>query len=360
MPTIVERLYTPEDLPALRQLWAQAFEPEAVNRRETSFRWVTECNPACPDGAPRHLMMDGDTVVGSLGSMPVHFRVFGHPIEMHFSHDLLVDPTYRGFGLGKKLVQSVARASPSLAGGLWMTGPCYALHRKVGWLSVRPFPGHYFVLDAGAVLKRRLSSRIAGLLGPFAHAYLRLFRRSPGRGSLPAYEVNRFDGRVDELFERCAGAFGIIAERTHQYLNWKYVESPHVVYRRFMIGDQGSPDGYVVTRRQERGDGHTNGLIVDLLADASKPQAFDSAIAIAVDALRTDGAEIVYVLSTHVPFRQRLEALGFREVSRLQTFVVTGQEHLLSNCNVQDPSTWYLTYGDSDGDMWAMADSPRI
>jgi hypothetical protein len=304
--------------------------------------------------------MDGDSVAGTLGCMPMLVRAFDRTIEMHFSHDLLVDPQYRGLGLAKKLVDKIADGAPLLAGGLWMTGPCYALHQKAGWLAVKPFPGQSFIVDAGAAMKRILPSPLAAqLLGPFAQAYLRLFRGAPTAEDLASHEVDKFDHRVDELFERAAPSLGIIAERTHSYLNWKYVDSPHVSYNRFLIGDEESPSAYFVARRHERDDGLIDGLIVDLLADPSAGLAFECAIGKAVKVLSSDGAEVVHFLTTHQPFRDRLKRLGFRTSSRQNTFVVTGHNDLPSRFDIQNPATWYLTLGDSDGDMWAKSESPR-
>ena len=117
--SLVERLYTRHDLPALRRLWEGAYDPESVHRREAAFRWVTEGNPVCPQGAPRHLIMDGDSVAGTLGCMPTLVRAFDRTIEMHFSHDLLVDPQYRGLGLANvdaALDVGVRRFDASLGG----------------------------------------------------------------------------------------------------------------------------------------------------------------------------------------------------------------------------------------------------
>ncbi len=148
-------------------LWSLAYEPDVVERRATAFRWVTERNPRCPGGSPRYLVLDGTKVVGSLGSLPVRLRAGERQFDMHFSFDLLVDPSYRGAGLAKKLVRAVTAGAPSVAGGIWMTEPCYALHQRVGWEAVEPFHAHWLALDGRALLARRLGSRTAvRLLGP--------------------------------------------------------------------------------------------------------------------------------------------------------------------------------------------------
>jgi GNAT superfamily N-acetyltransferase len=357
---LVCRTYASDDLPALRRLWHKAYDAASIPRREAAFRWITEGNPHAPDGAPRHLMVDGEQVAGSLGSLPIRLRVADKTLEMHFSHDLLVDPSYRGLGLGKKLVQAVEAGAPALAGGMWMTDACYALHQRVGWSAVTPFQGHRLILDARGALRRRLGSNaMAAILAPAAGAYLRIASRLPARPDRPVAEVKAFDSRSDDLFERCAHRLGLVAERHHRYLNWKYVEAPNVTYRRFLVGEP-SVDAYVVTRLQRREDGHANGLIIDLLADPSSSGAFRSAVAAAVSSLGDEGAEIVYVLTTHPPFRRWLESMGFRLSPRLYTYVITGQRSLPATGDPLDPASWYLTLGDSDGDMWSGAQQWKV
>ena len=71
--------------------------------------------------------------------------------------------------------------------------------------------------------------------------------------------------------------------------------------------------------------------------------------------LAGEGAEIVYVLTTHEPFRRRLDEMGFRQAPTLHTFVIHGQDQLHTEGDPTRSSFWYLTHGDSDGDMWAEA-----
>jgi hypothetical protein len=293
--------------------------------------------------------------------MPLRYRAFGREIEIHYSHDLLADPACRGVGLGKKLVRAVADAAPSVAGGLWMTGACYALHQRVGWKPVKPFRTQRLVLRATEALRRRIGSPwLAGLIGPPISAWLWLGRRRLPQATLPVTEISRFDDGIDRLFERVAGSFGVIAERKQSYLNWKYADSPNVMYRRLLIGDPGEPDGYVVTRADRRGRRFVGGLIVDFLADPARPEVFESCIAAAVKGLREEGAAVVDVLTTHPPFREILRRAGFVSARLEQTFVITGHEEDFPGEDLLDNSKWYLTLGESDGDMWSSAQSWRI
>ena len=361
MAELEERPYVSSDLAALREMWSRVYDAESVRRRESAFRWIAEGNPYCPEGAPRHMIFQGDIAVGTLGRMPLRYRAYGRPVEVHYSHDLLADPACRGQGLGKRLVRAVAAAAPGLAGGLWMTDACYMLHQRVGWKAVQPFHGHRLVINASAALGRRLGSAwLGGLLGPLASVYLKFARPGTPPGEHRISEIPRFDTGTDRLFERVADRFGIIAERHHAYLNWKYVDSPHVRYRRFLVGSQDDPDAYVVTRLDPRDEGYVGGLVVDLLADPDVPGAFDAALAVAARSLREEGAAVMDVLTTHPDFRRRLESCGFTRGTRLYTFVITGDEPGLEGKDLLDPANWYLTLGDSDGDMWSSAQSWAI
>ncbi len=115
----------------------------------------------------------------------------------------------------------------------------------------------------------------------------------------------------------------------------------------------------MVLRTEEREGGHRDAVIVDLLADPGHPNAFGAAIATAVEAARAEEAEILHILTTYPAFRERLENMGFRRSPRKVTYVVTNLEHLSGLPDPRDPSNWYLTRGDSDGDMWADASHAR-
>ncbi len=50
--------------------------------------------------------------------------------------------------------------------------------------------------------------------------------------------LERFDDSVHELFERCARSYGAATVRDAAYLNWRTVERPSTVYRRFGVRDE--------------------------------------------------------------------------------------------------------------------------
>ena len=95
----------------------------------------------------RHVLVDGDIVAGTLGYMPTEFLVNGTRVASRYTHDLLVDPEYRGAGLGKLIVAHAHALGDFYPGGMWMTGQCHKIHQQVGFDDVANLVTYTAVLD---------------------------------------------------------------------------------------------------------------------------------------------------------------------------------------------------------------------
>jgi len=62
--------------------------------------------------------------------------------------------------------------------------------------------------------------------------------RCPLPDSLHLEVTDRFDQRFDALWERAAGGFHFVGERTSDYLNWRFGRSPGVVHRAFCLAEK--------------------------------------------------------------------------------------------------------------------------
>ena len=80
--------------------------------------------------------------------------------------------------------------------------------------------------------------------------------------------VRRFDARADRLWERLSPRFALAVRRDARYLNWKFIEPPHVRYTIALLRRGDEVDGYVVYRHLREPQGRVT-QIVDLLADPS-------------------------------------------------------------------------------------------
>jgi hypothetical protein len=68
------------------------------------------------------------------------------------------------------------------------------------------------------------------------------------------------------LWERLADRFELAVRRDAAYLNWKYIEPPHVRYSVAALKREGRADGYAVYRHTQEPRGRVT-LLVDFLAD---------------------------------------------------------------------------------------------
>jgi hypothetical protein len=107
-------------------------------------------------------------------------------------------------------------------------------------------------------------------VGAVAWPYIRLISRAKPL-TAQIEPIRRFDQRFTELWARVAPSFGLAVRRDAAYLNWKYIEPPHVRYSVVALTREDTMAGYAVYRHlQEPGRGHD---LVDFLVDPSTGRA---------------------------------------------------------------------------------------
>ena len=90
-----------------------------------------------------------------------------------------------------------------------------------------------------------------------------------------------FDAGVDQFWERVKGSLALAVRRDSRYLNWKFIEPPHVRYQAAVLRRDDEVAGYVVYRHLREPQGRVT-QIVDFLADPSdhrpSPRSRDGSI----------------------------------------------------------------------------------
>ncbi len=346
------------DWAGVRALFEKVYGPEVAERRFRALRWVTLDNPAGVPGERRYVAADGNRIAGTLGRMPVRFSVRGRPILVRYSHDLLVDPEYRGQKLAQRLVDEVPRRSECPTGGLWMTGPSYAIHQKGGWRSMTPARAQMRILDPSALLARRVPGPLAGPGGAVLRGLLSL-ASIDAWGSGPAgytvEEVDRFGPEADALWAEVAPLHEVAAVRDAAYLNWRFERGPNTRYVKLVARRDGKMRGYLALRFPEGGRAGSVAAGVDFIACPDEPEAITALFREALARARDARATGLLALTTCEPFRRRLRRLGFLQAPHLQTFVLHNLAGHPDEALLSDTAHWYLTFTDSDGDMWTGA-----
>jgi GNAT superfamily N-acetyltransferase len=346
--------YAPADLPRLERLYAEAW-PGDRERKATAFRWIEEQNPF-RDSENGYLVLEREEeIVGYWGRMPTRLHFDGQAIPAAYSQETLVSPAVRRQGVARRLGEVVdGSAIPLLS--LWHNEKMHAIMTRAAWQEVGRYRPLKKVYRLEALARREVERRPLVARGlRFAEPLVRLLARPAARQDEPIAieEIERFDAEVDDLFARGAPDLGIIAERTTQTLNWKYVDIPHRTFRLLAARSRdGRLVGYLVLDIEDVPP-FRRGTAVDILADPDVP---DAALALAAEADRifaAAGVDLAVALTTDPVWLRAFRKRRFfkARTTRTSSLLARNIPNEIGDA-ARDLNGWYLTFGDSDGHMW--------
>ena len=349
--------YSKEYLTGVRALWEEQYEAADVKRREVLFKWFTEGNPFLKDESPYFIVLDGDTVVGLWGHMPVTYSVKGKRYDGYMSQDALLSKRSRGKGIGKIVLREIKAQRDGFAGALWFNEPNFRLYSKCGWLEVPGLHPQVKIIKPLKYFKQKLNSKFLSIFFMivfsgvnFATKINKLFL--PSKKKYRIVETNYFSNEFDYFFNSISYYFGIIVFRDSQYLNWKFVDKPFNRYRRFVAYDsRGELCGYIVFKVENKGL-FPKGKILDFLVNPEKQAVFDLLINQALDTFSDSEVHFVEILCTLTKFRTILNKRGFISSRKPQRFMVNNWDGLFSEALGRNIHDWFITFADADGDAW--------
>ncbi|HEX8032163.1 MAG TPA: hypothetical protein VF491_27065 [Vicinamibacterales bacterium] len=258
----IER-FTPDDRRGIEQLHRRTLGNEAAERLRLHWDWARR-NPANGVEPPYWVVREGPTLIAASPLTPVRVLVAGNEVAGTWSSDPLVVAERQRQGLGGSLLRAWDRGT-GVALGARLSDATRARLDDMRWPSglplpclVKPISRRAFRIPTWPVAINRLVSAITL---PLVRV---VSRTQPLKEEVEA--VRRFDARVDRLWDRLGGRFSLAVRRDARYLNWKYVEPPHVRYSIALLRRGEDVEGYVVYRHLREPQGRVT-QIVDLLAD---------------------------------------------------------------------------------------------
>ena len=343
--------------PALKRFTEKVLGPEICARRQRVIDTFHDRMPGRERVPLRHILLDGDIVAGTLGYMPTDFLVKGERVAGRYTHDLLVDPEYRGAGLGKLIVAHAHGTGDFYPGGMWMTGQCHKIHQQVGFVDVASLVTYTAVLDPASFARRRGFSPLKSLVtrtGLTAARFLAL-RRANGvlsRAVCTLDVVQEMNPAHDASWLELARSYGVTRVRDAVYLNWKYAGHPILRYRMVVATRNGAPCGFLIWRPAPRGAAETRAVIADFLVAKDDARTLQEMVArVLIDASGA-GIDAVAAVSTQSFATAALQKLGFVAGGSHNAWVIANWRNVLPADWVTDPDRWHMCLGDSDGDMW--------
>ena len=339
--------FRPEDKRGAEGLYRRVFGSDAAEANRLRWDWQYRLNPAARRGEPLiWVAREGGAVVGQYAAMPVIANVEGREVEAAWGMDVMVAPERQRQGLGEQLFRTWDR-NVGAALGLGLTESSIGLFQKLRWPELGSVPSLAKPLSRRALRRASWSQGLNKLISAITYPWVRLVAR-PKPVTEEIRSIKQFDDRFTDLWTRIGGRFSFAVRRDAHYLNWKFVQPPHVRYHIAALVRGSRADGYIVYRHVREPLGKTTRL-VDLFADPSDEAGVLALLRWLDREARAADSDRIRTYLTHGAFRKLLKKSGYYQ-TRSSVQLVAKVNALDVPRTFYAPDTWHVTLGDADLD----------
>ncbi|MCW2247471.1 GNAT superfamily N-acetyltransferase [Azospirillum fermentarium] len=356
--------YQPADRTALRDFQRAHFGTDTLQCCDAHFPWLFEQVPAIDAEGP-HLWLcrRGDTIVGQQAGIPFRLKAGDRRLTASWAIDLMVAPEWRLRGVGPALTEAQANAT-DLAISLAMSDAAYKSYKRAGWIDLGGLATHLRVIDAAGVA--RAAGHGGGWKGPAAAASRPLLAAAGMACAAAAWAAGFrlepmacFDERADGLWRDASPSLTAAAERSADFLRWRFDAKPDAgKLRRLALMRGGRMAGYVVLRT-DLWRGLPVGAVMDYL---TLPGGRWPLFALLAERARRDGLAALSVRALDARLRKPLRSLGFvcfpngiSKPTRMMIRPAASLNGLADGPGDADtvallsvPARWFVTAADSD------------
>jgi hypothetical protein len=334
------------------------------------WEWLNLHNPFVPNdfGLPSWIAILNGRIVGHQGAMLVPMKIGDNTVCAGWGVDTFVSSKARGLGVAKSLSFANQSSHPVFA-ALEMTDVLRAIRKKLGcqegpavsllYRVERSFQSplseeihRYLVKRFGSRSKYVINAawRLK-LLGLVSWGFISWIRRrgfqNEFTGELPntkLVRIERFDSQADALWEAVRTQYILAVERTSKYLNWKYVEQPHMRHQCYYVLKDGTVQGIVVFRRGEPPEPPI-GVICELYLRKGSPKDYYSLVQKAAAELGSEGVWGIWIATADPELEGVLHKQGFLRL-RQQRIVL----HISDKCYHDETAYLPALFGKGDHD----------
>ena len=341
--------YKPEDRRGIEALTRRTLGVDAAEADRLTWDWRYRRNPFNPSGQPSILVArEGPTIVGFLPTIPVRLSLKGLEVDAAWASEPRVAPERDQQGHGEALMRAWDRNSgASLA--LAPSAATRTLLDRMRFPESRVLPYLVKPLTRRAVRLPHWPQAINELVwAPWPIPSCRCCR-GRGRFGRSASRCGASTPSFTALWEKLADRFDLAVRRDAAYLNWRYIEPPHVRYSAVALKRQGEVHGYAVYRHKHEPLGRVT-ILVDLLTHPDDVSGVKTLLRWVDRAARAEDSDKVRCYALHGSFRRVLRRNGYFGVK-------SGVEVAAKLNAVQVPKgfynqteNWHVTFGDSDQD----------
>jgi len=286
-------------------------------------------------------------VIAACPMLPVRVSIRGLESEGAWAADPLVAPERQRRGLGEALLRAWDRESGAALGAALSEGTRFLLD-KLRWPTPVALGCLVKPLSRRALRRPTWPITVNRLVEALSEPVVRVVARAqPLREQVEL--VRRFGRDIDRLWERVAPRLDLAVRRDAAYLNWKFIEPPHIRYSVAVLKRDEEPHGYAVYRHCREPQGRVT-QIVDFLVDPGDERGLKTLLRWIDREARAEDSDKIRCYVQHAKFRRVLRRSGY--------FVVKSKVLLSAKINaVQVPPDfyhntdgWHFTLGDGDLD----------
>jgi len=286
-------------------------------------------------------------VIAASPLMPVRMIAAGAEVSGTWSSDPLVVAERQRQGLGGALLRAWDRGT-GVALGAGLSTATRARLDEMRWPRSQPLPCLVKPISRRAFRIPTWPVAINRLVSAVALPVVRIVSRTrPLKEEIEV--VRRFDARADRLWEKLAPEFTLAVKRDAKYLNWKYVEPPHVRYTIAMLRRGDEVEGYVVYRHLREPQGRVT-QIVDLLADPSDERGIKTLARWVDREARMDDSDKIRCYLTNASMRRVLRRSGYFVVKSGIDLTVKVNAVPVPKGFYDSADAWHFTLGDGELD----------
>lgn len=216
---------------------------EVNNRKMALAHWTWKFAENPFGKAIIKLMFDDDMLIGHYAVMPMDVQIQSKLVKAVLSVNTMTHPDYERQGifgyLAEETYKKCQRESFRFVYGFPNKNSYYGFTRKLTWKD----------LGKMTTLEKELGVQAAGEICK--------------RDSI--YPIEKFDERVNSLWNKTKDSYHVTVVRTEEFLNWRFAEHPTEEYAKFIFQD-GSNEilGYLVLKTYANDD-EVKGHVVDML-----------------------------------------------------------------------------------------------
>jgi hypothetical protein len=340
--------YRPDDKRSVEALYRRVFGNDAAEASRLRWEWQYRRNPNNPEQEPEiWIAREGTAIVGQYATMPVKLAVRGHEVRGSWGMDVMVAPERQRQGLGEVLFRTWDRnVGASL--GLGLSGSSYRLFQKLRWPDVGPVPCFVKPLTRRALRRPNWPVAVNRLVSALTLPLVKIVARNRPLAA-EVRMIQRFDESFTELWNELAPEFDLAVRRDAAYLNWKYVNAPHVRYMIAALRRDNRNVGYAVYRHLHEPRGRVT-LLVDFLTSPEDESGLRTLLHWVDREARQADSDKIRTFALHGTFRRVLRRSGYFQVKSTMEFVVKVNGVDVEPAFYDAPERWHVTLGDSDQD----------